>query len=57
MYRTAIQRTLIWVGAAVAFGTGLGVFVDSQTAEEFFAGYLLEQSLSVNNLLVFLPVI
>jgi TerC family integral membrane protein len=54
MYRTAIQKTLIWVGAAVAFGTCLGVFVDSQTAEEFFAGYLLEQSLSVDNLLVFL---
>jgi TerC family integral membrane protein len=54
MYQTAIIRTLIWVGAAVAFGTGLGVFVDSQTAEEFFAGYLLEQSLSVDNLLVFL---
>ena len=54
MFKAAIQKTLIWVAAAVAFGTGLGVFVDPTTAEEFFAGYLLEQSLSVDNLLVFL---
>ena len=50
----AIRRTLAWVVAAAFFGTGLGVFVGPDTAEEFFAGYLLEQSLSVDNLLVFL---
>ena len=53
-YKTAVQRTLIWVSAAIAFGTGLGVFVGGEVSEEFFAGYLLEQSLSVDNLLVFL---
>jgi TerC family integral membrane protein len=53
-FKLALQRTLLWVGAACAFGAGLFVFVDSKTCEEFFAGYLLEQSLSVDNLLVFL---
>jgi predicted tellurium resistance membrane protein TerC len=54
VYKTSIQRTLGWVGAAAIFGTGLFFVFGSTTSEEFFAGYLLEQSLSVDNLLVFL---
>jgi TerC family integral membrane protein len=54
MYKTAIQQTLAWVAAAAAFGTGLFFIFGSETSEEFFAGYLLEQSLSIDNLLVFL---
>lgn len=54
IYKEAIQRTLIWVGLATAFGAGLFVAVGQETAEEFFAGYLVEQSLSVDNLFVFL---
>lgn len=50
----AIGRTLACVAAAVSFGSALYLFIDSSTAEEFFAGYLLELSLSVDNLLVFL---
>lgn len=53
-YETAIRRTVGWVAAAIGFGTALGFFAGSQTSEEFFAGYLLEQSLSIDNLLVFL---
>ncbi len=54
VYTQAIERTLLWVGAALVFGTGLWVLVGPTTAEEFFAGYLVEQSLSVDNLFVFL---
>ena len=54
IYKQAISRTVLWVGLAVAFGAGLGVLVDPTTSEEFFAGYLVEQSLSVDNLFVFL---
>lgn len=50
----AVKRTLACVVAATVFGTGLGVAFGSATSEEFFAGYLLELSLSVDNLLVFL---
>ena len=53
-YRDAIQRTLGWVGAAIVFGGGLWSVFGNDTGEEFFAGYLVEQSLSVDNLFVFL---
>jgi len=53
-YETAIRRTIGWVAAAIGFGTALGFVAGSETSEEFFAGYLLEQSLSIDNLLVFL---
>lgn len=53
-YRDAIQRTLGWVSAAIVFGGGLWAVTGSTTGEEFFAGYLVEQSLSVDNLFVFL---
>lgn len=45
-----------WVGAAVVFGLGIGAVQGAGKAEEFFAGYLLEQSLSVDNLFVFVLV-
>lgn len=51
---TAIRRTIACIAAAATFGCGLFVAFGSSTAEEFFAGYLLELSLSVDNLLVFL---
>lgn len=54
IYKQAIGRTLLWVGLAAVFGLGLGVGFGQETAEEFFAGYLVEQSLSVDNLFVFL---
>lgn len=54
IYNSAIKRTLAWVAAAGAFGSGLYLIVGPTTAEEFFAGYLLEQSLSIDNVLVFL---
>lgn len=54
IYQQAIGRTLLWVGLAAVFGVGLGVAFSPETSEEFFAGYLVEQSLSVDNLFVFL---
>ena len=53
-YNEAIQRTLGWVSAAIIFGGGLWAIAGAQAGEEFFAGYLVEQSLSVDNLFVFL---
>ena len=40
----------------MAFGAGIWVTLGSTKALEFFAGYLLEQSLSVDNLFVFVLV-
>jgi TerC family integral membrane protein len=53
-YEKAILQTLAWVGAAALFGLGLIQTAGLKTGEEFFAGYLVEQSLSVDNLFVFL---
>lgn len=44
----------IYVGLAVMFGLGLTLFVDGTIGGEFFAGWLTEYSLSVDNLFVFL---
>jgi TerC family integral membrane protein len=54
IYQEAIGRTLLWVGLAAIFGAGLAVVVSPEASEQFFAGYLVEQSLSVDNLFVFL---
>lgn len=53
-YRDAIVRTLAWVSAAVTFGFGIWAYAGPEAGQEFFAGYLVEQSLSVDNLFVFL---
>ena len=54
IYASAVTRTLSWVAAAIFFGIGLFLLFGQEVAEEFFAGYLVEQSLSVDNLFVFL---
>lgn len=54
IYEQAIQRTLLWVALAGVVGGAIWALVDSNLGEEFFAAYLVEQSLSVDNLFVFL---
>lgn len=45
---------IAYVGGAVLFGFGLWYFAGSQLAGEFFAGFVTEKSLSVDNLFIFL---
>jgi tellurite resistance protein TerC len=45
--------TVVWVALAGLFGLGLLVFGSGGTGGEFFAGYITEKSLSVDNLFVF----
>ncbi|TKY52860.1 integral to membrane [Spatholobus suberectus] len=52
-YNSSLRTVALWVCTAVAFGVGLGFKEGFDKASEFFAGYLLEQSLSVDNLFVF----
>jgi tellurite resistance protein TerC len=42
---------------AIAFGIYLGTWTDSQTQQEFFAGWLTEYSLSFDNLFVFVIIL
>ncbi|NYI07187.1 TerC family protein [Allostreptomyces psammosilenae] len=51
--REASIWTVVWVGLACVFGLGLFIFGDSQSGGEFFAGFITEKSLSVDNLFVF----
>jgi tellurite resistance protein TerC len=45
--------TAVWVVLAGLFGVGLLLFAGGAPAGEFFAGYITEKSLSVDNLFVF----
>jgi len=54
IYSRAIKKTILCVGAAVAFGLGILYKFGYDQSAEFFAGYLVEQSLSIDNLFVFL---
>ena len=52
--RKAIAWTLFWIVLSLAVNTGIYFVFGQQKAMEFLAGYLIEKSLSVDNLFVFL---
>jgi tellurite resistance protein TerC len=52
-FREAIGWSVFWILLSVAFGFWLWVRYGGEPGLEFFAGYLLEKSLSVDNLFVF----
>lgn len=57
--RPSLRTCLWWVGANVAAAAAFGatlLAVDGRAGTEFFAGYLTEYSLSVDNLFVFLVI-
>lgn len=45
--------TVVWIVLAALFGLGLLLAGESQASGEFFAGFITEKSLSVDNLFVF----
>ncbi|RSS79124.1 TerC/Alx family metal homeostasis membrane protein [Streptomyces sp. WAC06614] len=45
--------TVVWIVLAALFGLGLLFFGNGQASQEFFAGFVTEKSLSVDNLFVF----
>jgi len=44
--------TAVWVGLALLFAGGLAFFATPQTALTFLTGYLIEESLSIDNIFV-----
>ncbi len=54
--KRALVWTLVWVGVSLAFNVFVALWFGLAAAEEFLAAYLLEKSLSVDNLFVFLLV-
>lgn len=55
-FREALCWTGVWVGLALLFNAGILVFLGTEKALEFFTGYLIEESLSVDNLFVFIMI-
>lgn len=53
-YGAALTTTALSVSGATAFGACINQFMGADKALQFFAGYLVELSLSVDNLFVFL---
>ena len=50
----ALKMTAVWIGVSLVFCGGIWWFEGSDKAMEFLAGYLIEKSLSMDNLFVFL---
>ena len=46
----------VWVGLAIFFGVIVFFWKGSESAQEYFAGYLIEYSLSVDNMFVFIVI-
>lgn len=54
--KIALLWSAFWIGLAVAFNIGIYYFLGHQKALEFLTGYLIEESLSVDNLFVFIMI-
>src|ERR1043165_5672818 len=54
--KRALAWSIAWIGLALAFNGFVALRFGAEAGEQFFAAYLLEKSLSVDNLFVFLVV-
>ncbi|AQZ60451.1 Integral membrane protein TerC [[Actinomadura] parvosata subsp. kistnae] len=54
--REASVWSALYVGVALLFGAGVWLFGGSEPGAEYFAGYVTEKALSVDNLFVFLVI-
>ena len=50
----ALKMTAVWIGVSLVFCGGIWLYEGDEKAMEFLAGYLIEKSLSMDNLFVFL---
>ncbi|MEA2247147.1 MAG: tellurite resistance protein TerC [Solirubrobacteraceae bacterium] len=55
-FREAVGWSIFYIGAALAFGVILGVISGWDLGTQYFAGYVVEKSLSVDNLFVFVVI-
>ena len=54
--KEALYWTAAWIVLALIFGIGVYYYMGTQTALDYYTGYLIEKSLSVDNIFVFLLV-
>lgn len=55
-FKEAMAWSIIWVLVALVFNLAVWRFIGSREALEFFTGYLIERSLSIDNIFVFLVI-
>lgn len=56
-FREAVAQSVFYIAVALAFGAVLTAMVGEEAGTQYFAGYLVEKSLSVDNLFVFVIII
>jgi TerC family integral membrane protein len=49
----ALTWSIIWIVLALLFGAGVYVYLGREAGLEYFAGYLIERALSIDNIFVF----
>ena len=52
-FKESISWTVVWVAMAMVFNLGVAHFMGNDKGLEFFTGYVIEKSLSVDNVFVF----
>jgi tellurite resistance protein TerC len=52
-FREAVGQSIFYIGIALAFGVVFGFIAGWEFGAEYFAGYVVEKSLSIDNLFVF----
>jgi tellurite resistance protein TerC len=55
-FRESLAWTIIWFVLAMLFNAGVYLYLGSKQGVEFFTGYIIEKSLSVDNLFVFIMI-
>ena len=53
-HSTSVAATILWIAAALTFALFVFRTMGSQSATQYLAGYAIEESLSIDNLFVFL---
>src|SRR5262245_51143162 len=54
--KEALRWSAVWIGLALLFNLGVFFWRGTEVALQFLTGYLIEESLSVDNLFVFLMI-
>ena len=54
--KEALLWSVFWIGLAIVFNVGVWYYLGKTKALEFLTGYLIEESLSVDNLFVFIMI-
>ena len=52
--KEALTWTCVWISLAFAFNVFIYYYLGNDKAFEFFTGYLIEKSISVDNIFVFI---